>query len=473
MNSSTLKILVPVVLLIGVVFAITLFSQNTPTEPEDKRLDKTETAKKPLRFFSTIRRWNPASGGSLEDREFPGFFEPGETQYRASFWFENRNPAPVEMQLLKVSCTSCSGGQVAPIPTDVTKQILQMTAISTLPQGLASGFPLLLSVPAAQLDRNRSILTWQAYEFSKPPAEVIYTVPAAPSGDKWAEQWAILDLNFKVRPGAQGPLTAEFLTRIQGSEETAGEKFAIGYEAAAAFDLDKAVIDVGELTDDSAVQSHEVIIYSSTRKAHQMPNVVAVVAMPPGASGDPGEFVQAGAAVPIPEERLEELAIKLSIQAKKAIRVQAAFRLPVTVKVKHGQTKLDIGRMERLVSITQGTETKQVRVHGAMRGPVYLIGAKEIGFGPFASADQQTVTIEVETERTGVELAIVNDLTRPKFLKLELRKQPDNGDRGSYKLKATLPANEQRGEIKDGVVVLEAKGPNPQRLRILVRGYGR
>jgi len=81
--------------------------------------------------------------------------------------------------------------------------------------------------------------------------------------------------------------------------------------------------------------------------------------------------------------------------------------------------------------------------------------------------------VTVETERSGVELVLVKDLTVPKYLKVELLKQPDVGDRGSYKLKATIPANEQLGEIRDGVVVLEAKGPNPLRLRIPVTGRGR
>ena len=36
-----------------------------------------------------------------------------------------------------------------------------------------------------------------------------------------------------------------------------------------------------------------------------------------------------------------------------------------------------------------------------------------------------------------------------------------------------MPAKEQLGEILDGVVVLEAKGPNPLRLRVPVTGRGR
>jgi hypothetical protein len=108
-----------------------------------------------------------------------------------------------------------------------------------------------------------------------------------------------------------------------------------------------------------------------------------------------------------------------------------------------------------------------------MRGPLALVGAQELNFGSYSYADEQTVTVMVETDKPGVELALVPGLTQPKGLKLELTKQPDAGERGSYKLKATLPAKEHIGEIKDGVVVLEAKGATPQRLRIPVTGRGR
>ena len=108
-----------------------------------------------------------------------------------------------------------------------------------------------------------------------------------------------------------------------------------------------------------------------------------------------------------------------------------------------------------------------------MRGPANIVGAKELSFGAFASSDAQTASVTIETERSGVELEIVKELTVPSYLKVELVKQPDNGERGTFRLKATIPAGEQLGEIRDGLVVLQAKGPNPLRLRIPVTGRGR
>ena len=471
MNASTLKILVPLVLLVGVIFAITYFAQYTPPEPDEPTPDtKTVQLKKPLRFFSTIRHWDPI--GSLQDQQFPGFFEQGQTSYPASFWFENRGTAAVQMQLKYVSCTSCSGGQVAPIPPDVTKQILQMTALSTLPQGFVNGLPLGLAVPTALLDAKRDSLKWQYHKFDKAPIDIKYEIPGAPTGDRWAEQWAILQLQFQVKPGG-ARLTAEFLVKADGSDELSDERFGIEYTAAEPFDLGRTTIDVGELTEASPTQTHEILVYSSTRDSSDLEKLAMLVALPDGTSGLPGPFVSVGKPVPVPEDKIDELAIRISIQAKQPTRVRSAFRVPVTISPKVGDAKLDIGSIARIISFTQGTDTKQVRVKGSMRGPASIVGARELGFGAFTSSDPQTAIATIETERSGVELEIVKDLTVPKFLKVELVKQPDNGERGSYRLKVTIPAGEQLGDIRDGLVVLQAKGPNPLRLRIPVTGRGR
>jgi len=471
--NSTLKILVPLALLIGGVFALTFFSIYTPRDEEEKIDPTVAASKKPLQFFASRRQWLPV-GGSLQDREFPGYFEPGENEYNATFWFANRSTAPVRIQLASVSCDKCSGGQVAAIPTDVTRQILQMTAVSALPQGLVSGFPLGMAGPAAHLDPRRDSLKWQLHMYSKPKEEVVYDVPGATPGDPWTEQWAILDLHFKVKAGSKGALTAVFMTESQGSKEQYPEQFEIVYAAAPPFEFDRIAIDVGELTDSSSSQTHEVLIFSSTRKPEELQKQLSfAVTMPPGMSGEPGPFVSFGALIPVPEDKLEELMVRLSQGQKMPVRVQSAFRLPVTISPKVGEAKLDIGRLERVIAATQGSDTKQIRVSGSMRGPIYLVGAKEIGFGYFSYADAQIATVNIESERSGLDLAIVKDLTQPKFLKVDLQKQPDEGGRGAFKLKVTIPAKEQLGEIQDGVVVLEAKGPNPQRLRIPITGRGR
>ncbi len=56
-------------------------------------------------------------------------------------------------------------------------------------------------------------------------------------------------------------------------------------------------------------------------------------------------------------------------------------------------------------------------------------------------------------------------------MKVEFEKLPPSSDRGYYSLKVTVPKGQQLGTW-NGVIVLELKGPTPQRIRIPVRGKG-
>lgn len=489
--SSTLKIAVPLLLLIGAIFALTLFSQYGPRDEEEKPPEAV-AKRKPLQFFTSRRLWVPEwmldrndpeymTKLNLQDQIYPFYFEAGETEHKTGFWFANPNPEAVEMRLKAVSCETCSGGQVGILPPDMTKQILQMTAIGTLPTGPVAGLPLGLIAPSALLDPRQKKVQWQQHRFDKKEL-VRYDVPGVLSGDPWAVQWGILELQFKVRPGAggMGGLVTLMSTNLQGSEERVEERFELGYAAASPFEVDRESIDVGELTDASPSQTNEILVFSMTRATEDLQrNLKAVIGMPPGVSGEPGPFVTAGEPIALPERELVQLEKKMSAKAAQGenprppVRVQSAFRVPVTVNPKIGKATLDIGRVERLVRFAQGSEVKLIRVFGTMRGPISLVGAREIAFNYFTYADEHTLSAPIETNRAGLELAIVPELTNPKFLKAELIKQPDIGERGSYKLKVTIPAKEQLGQLKDGVVVVESKGADSIRLRIPITGHGR
>jgi hypothetical protein len=71
-----------------------------------------------------------------------------------------------------------------------------------------------------------------------------------------------------------------------------------------------------------------------------------------------------------------------------------------------------------------------------------------------------------------MELAVVADQCRPDFLDVSLKKLPDDPDRGYYQLTVKVPPKRQYGTIVNGLVVLELKGPKPQRIRIPVTGQG-
>jgi hypothetical protein len=470
--NSPLKIVLVLGLMLAVVFAVTFFSQVTPTEPDTKTGDTTEAAApKPLVFFTNTRRWDPASE-SLPDQAFTGFYEPGQdTLHGAAFWFENRTPTPVTMKLLGVSCSACSAGRLAPIPPAAVRQFLQMTAVSALPIGPVAACPPGLAGAGAELV---SKLQWQTHDFHD-ASQAVYTVPPAADVDGWSPQWGILELQFKVRPNPNVPLRAAFVTQAEGSDQPTRDEFSIWFEPAAAFELDKTAIDAGELTDNASAQTHELTVFSSTRSRGEMPPLTVRVLMPAGAGGEPGPFVTAETPKPLPDDELDRFAAELSAAAQKPVRVRSAFRIPVTVRPRVGDDRIDIGRLERDIWVSAsipGAEPKRAVLRGVVRGPVWLASGNEVNLGTFKSALGASEQVIVTTERTGVDLALVRGESRPEYLEVGLNKLPDAGDRGQYQLRVTMPRGKHQGEIQDGVVVLEVKGPNPQRFRVPVKGRG-
>lgn len=472
--NSTLKVLVPLALMIAVVFAVTYFAQYTPTEREDtdNKASNGVGGDRPLRFFTTSRQWNPSPEASLQDQSFPGFFEASNEEQRTTFWFENRNPASVSLQLLKVSCSACSGGEVAPIPSEATKLLLQMSAVSALPQGLISPLPLGMAAPAANiLDKGRPTLKWQSHRFNEDPAQVVYNVPAAADTDGWSPQWGILELNFKVREGQQRSLQAWFKSQVHNSTTMGMDEFTISFAQVPPFELTKQAIDVGELNDASRTAVEDsFVIYSLTRGPEDLSSLNVRVTMPQGESGDPGAFVTAGPMVPLKPQELDQLKISDKAFSK---RVRTAYRVPVTVRTRENEARLPIGKLQReiWVSIPGNEPSKRVVLNGMVRGPVYLSDGKLIDLGSFRSSEGVSSHYGITTERTGIELAVVADQCRPKSMKVTLVKQPDRDDRGYYEVKVAIPKDEQQGEIVDGVVVLEVKGTR-QQFRISVKGRG-
>ncbi|MCE9562241.1 MAG: hypothetical protein K8U57_09325 [Planctomycetes bacterium] len=469
---QAVKIAIPILVLMGIIFAITFSSQYAPPPP-DEIVTANKLKEPPLRFFTSARQWNPF--GSPQDRAFPGFYEvqanAAGTPNGASFWFENRNDKSVTMQLKGVSCGQCSGGRVAPIPQDVTKQILQMTAVSSLPGGLFSGLPIGMVGPAANLSEDR--LAWQSYTFrDHPKAE--YKVPAGGNSDGWSPQWGILELRFSV--GAIGPktLSAEFNLQIDGTQQIGTAHFDIAFEGAEPFEISRSVIDVGELQETSPATTYDVLVYSSTRgKNGTGPGDLAVpqtdVQFPGRTGSDPVPFVSVSAPVRVPESELDEIPNKI----QKAVRVETAYRMTITVTPRVGENRADLGPLERDVHISTADLRKTVRVKGMVRGGIWLdnnLKEIELNYKFPAGVPQKRVT--VITDQSDRELVVVtDDPATPEGLKIALKKQPAVPDRAYYDLDISIPPGAKSGTWS-GFVVLELKGTKPQRIRIPIKGNG-
>lgn len=477
---SLLRILVPLVILVVVVFGITYFSRYTPTDDDGGGKTGTDggvSGEPPLRFFTSGRRWDPRSE-SLPDRIFPGFYEPGETQHKTAFWFENRNDAEIQIVLKGVSCSACSGSELASLPPDTTRLLLQMTAVSALPQGLVSGLPVGMAAPAAAIEDSR--LTWKSYTFFDLPeaAAAKFEVPAAVKGDGWTPQWGILRLTFKVRPDPKIPLTATFVTKVKDRPVAQEESFAIWFEPANAFEVAPPGIEIGELTASTPSRTFDFMVYSSTRgvgRDELLPPPATRIQVPNGGAVDAAGYVSVGTAVPLKPDELDRLAFELSSAARKPVRVETAYRLPVIVNPQAGTAPPDIGLFERDVWLAlPNAKERPIRIKGTVRGAVWLSDGTAIDLGSFKGKTGTAINYELTTERTGIELALVENECKPDRdkVKIALEKLPDRGERGYYKVRVTVEPGQVYGAIIDGVVVLEVKGPTPQRIRIPLKGRG-
>src|SRR5207249_6579393 len=171
----------------------------------------------------------------------------------------------------------------------------------------------------------------------------------------------ILELNFQAKPpGTKAPILTEFGSRVEGTDQVGVDRFTIMYESVLGFEVDRTQIAIGELSETSSPQTYELLVFSSTRD--KMPALTVRVLMPTGVAGEPGGFISTGSPVAAPEEELERLAESIAMKAGRPGRVRSAFRVPVTVKVKDGDRRLDIGQVERVIWITEGADTKQVSV---------------------------------------------------------------------------------------------------------------
>jgi hypothetical protein len=520
-NRSTLKYLIPVVAFVAVVFGVTFFGQYTPPSEESKPGGEGDSKDPPLRFFTSARKWDPPSflppsryqpldfrglpllapsaapqdpdfpfRFSPQDRAFPGFYEVKDDsaglKHSTTFWFENPHQKAVTMLLRYVSCGACSGGKVAAIPPDVTRQLLEMSRVSILPQGLATGLPLGMVGPAANLDDQH--LSWQSHIFRDNPGAT-YKVPAAGENpDGWTPQWGILKLEFSV--GAVGPkkLDVYFQSAVEDSKELMEHKFILVTEGMSPFELSRDLIDLGELNDRSEPRTFEIIAFSATRgplrtRPGEMGDLappLATVRMPSAQGGDPGKFVQVSAPERIPDAELSAVAelIAEMAQRQKFVRVESAYRYKVTFNPKADDRSIDIGLLEREIWFTLGGgEQRQVRVKGMVSGVVWLDdNQNEIAMPNSAQSAGFTKTFNLVTARHDLEVKLLEKETKPGILQVKLEKDPNPpaGDRGYYKLTVRVQSAKENKTIRPGTwsgeIVLEVKGAAAQRIRIPIRG---
>ena len=484
---STLKVALPIVILLAVIFGITFFSQYTTRDPV---ISEQKLTAPPLEFTSSDRYWIPHVVRVKIDEEllkgnpdvhsykiqnvfFPGFYEP-DSHGQASFWFENKNASSVTMQLKAVSYTSCSEGAVYVIPPDTTRLTLQMSGLSVLPQGLVSGLPVGMVGPGALFDQHH-LPPAAKHQFAD-PSKVIFNIPGANNPDGWTPAWGILELGFNAKNVSEGRvLTARFESVVDANPDQVGnDELKVRFDVVEPMHMFPQTIDFGVLDESSKPEPREIIVYSCTREPGRLAPPTVLSRNPLG--GDPGKFLTVGTPVPVPRTDLEELSLSISDKLKKAQNITAAYRVPLTLNLKLGNERLDIGLLERTIDASAAgvdVPTKPVHVRAVIRGGVWLPEGNTYDLGSFKARDGVTRnTFELVTDNPDVVVKVADGQQQPEFVQVTMERQANLGGKGLYKVRVHIPPSKQVGLITYGVIVFEIAGPNPQRVRVPLKGRG-
>jgi hypothetical protein len=479
-----------IVVLVGVVFGITFISQYSPRKKKDDGNGSSADGrggnedKTVLTFIKSIRVWDPRSPDPL-DHLFPGYFEVGPTVHHASYWFENRHPSPVTMQLQAAMVqvpagAKLLGGRMAPVPPEVTDQLMMTAIVSGLPQGLASGLPLNFAACAANLDPSPSNprLQWQEYRLGSNPRPE-YKIPAAPGAARlFPYQLGIFELLFEVDMPQRNSISGGFDLRLDGTEITEKATLSVGFEGAEPFEVFPQSVPVGDLTDTTEPRSFNVLAYSSTRKAGP-PGAGTGLAKPEieiiGPGGRTDSFVTYSDLTQVPDSGLMSIAIQVSTIEKKPIRVESAYVCTVTVRPKVDKDLLAMGPLERDIRFTVPgvKEPKAVRIKGMVYGPVRLDNKRtDIEIPSYRAAEGLATHYRLITDHPDAVVTLIPDECRPKSVGYKLTKLPPDPDRGYYDLTVEIPRDGMTGAWS-GVIVLELQGERRQKMRIPIRGVAK
>ncbi|HEV3386957.1 MAG TPA: hypothetical protein VG097_19220, partial [Gemmata sp.] len=470
---------------------VTFFAQYTPPKNRDdekgnsgKGVAKTD----PLRFASGARKWEPVLDkdpitNNFQNWIFPGFFEVG-TQNHASFWFENRNTAPVSIKLARASFTAgCNfkRGKLAAIPPDVTDQLILTSILSGFPQGLASALPLHVAGFSPNLAPER--LDWQDFEYGEKTPVEYKLPPASSSGRLFSHQWGILDIQFEVATPGPKVLGVSYAVKVEGNDAIEGANLVIQLEGVDPFEVATKLISVGDLKDSSDPRTYDFYVFSSTRgpnspgpanRGDLVPPAIEVAM--PGGIGKPGPFLTVSPPVRIPEPELGKVFEEVDQSLKKKMRIESAYRYTVTVRAMVGQERADIGPFEREINLDNPSlkTRKSILVRGMVKGAAWLDNDRT-DIDLLTYRDSEGIIerkIRIITEDRNAVLELLRTECSPKFLDLQLEKLTSAADRGYHELRVKIPKNSQTGSWS-GSILLELKGPRHQRMVIPIRGAGK
>jgi hypothetical protein len=465
MNATLKYTILPLVLIVAVVFAVTLISLGVGSGSGGE--DEAAQYLPPL-FFTTDRMLYDPSSEDISKRTFPGYFEVSDRQVPVSFWFRNPHPVPVRVSFLGSSCTSCSAARVAVVPPEAIRALNLHGAVGGGPVGPAEPHDLLPRLA----DALTATLSWTNFNIMRPDG----TDAVVPPGSEETPTWGVLQFGVKV--SSVGPKRLDVAVGlIAGDNALVPMPFHMVLYGVNPFSVQPASLQFGELPEGSNPVTKEMIYWSSTRGAEDGQPLPEPKFTP--SSGDP--FLKVGNPDLLGPVELERLAMQLAGKGEGGpVRVRGAYRVPVTVyrRLPEPQpgapAEPDIGPYERQIGVSAaGTlHTVTVPVTATMTGLVSLLDAKVADLGDFSGVYGHQKAFTLVSDRTDLELRPLPDESRPGVLQPSLSTPQSFSGRRQWTLTVAVPPRGWLSPLPtDSVVVLEARtADGVRKVRIPVKG---
>lgn len=463
MNSS-LKTFGIIALFAAVVYGVTFISQFnfTASDLGDENADRLADRDPILLMQSNTMMYNPTSSQPSQ-RFFPGFYEISQEPQKVSFWFQNRNNDPVDVEIVDRSCTSCS---MAALGTVTNQQMVACASRENvgLP-GIMPGFagvPDLTTVLASA--KLLSEIKFRPFDFDK--KKDIAQIPAAESEEE--PTWCVLQLGVIVSGLGSKNLSAYTTFSLPEQLEPKRIAFNISVVGMSPFLVEPEDLRFGSLDMEGGGRTADVVYWSATRTPDELP--------PPSiALSESDRLVSVGPAELLSEPELAKLSRQLTNQGKKA-PIKAAYKFTVSVLPKVSQDSAapppDIGPFQRSIGVSgPDSSSTRINVSGVITGLVEISGGSELNLGRFSGPAGVSKSVVLVSDLTELELETVPDEFRPGYIKGELEPQTSTDGRKRWTLKVSVPPGSGFGDLPpESAIVLKSLGEKSQRIRIPVRG---
>lgn len=501
--SLNVKIGIAVAALVGLVFVVTFLSMLPKTDINDpNNTGQAELPKPGLTQYVKDMRYMPTSGRA-EYREYQQYFETGE--HTVPFWLSNSNEVPLTVSFVSTSCTACSLAEFAIVPALPFNPEGDPDPFGAVIGGITGKAALTTDDPPFGLNdvafrarqRIEAEIPPASWQRLKPPGSTrddvtdvkqSVEIPAAASADK--PTWVIVRLNIKVTQAK----VLETHFSCQRTDSPVPQPFTLfaAVVPVEPCEVYPPVIDFKTMSEDSRSAEETVYYWSHTRTHTRSPDGLLTPLPPPDVAVATARLPNVTFTPPVPATRdeLEALAKRLvpDPATMPPVRVAAAYKTTLrfnrSVTTDGKTVEADLGPFERVVDLPPDgrgltlTKTPSTTVRATLLGSVRLAEGRnvkddKINLGSFNVRSELVRDVVLTSDKPGLELETLPELTEPKYLKLDPDlKAERKGDSTRWTLTLRIDKDVGGGEMKPGsVVVVRIKGTG-QLVRIPVTGRG-